>query len=347
MRILLDILHPADLHMLRLYREEMISRGHQVEVAARDKDLTVPLLERYGIPATVISRQRTGRVGLAWEWAVRTNRLRRMARRFRPDVLMGLMGVSIAPVGKLHRTPSVILYDTENATRTNKIFYPMATAVVTPDCYQAPVNGHHITYPGYHETAYLHPDRFTPDPEVVRALGIDPKGWYALVRFVSWEASHDIGEEGLTDERKREIVARLATHGRVLISSEGPLPAELEQYRLAAPVEQIHHIMAFANAVVGESATMASEAAVLGVPAAYIADTGRGYTDDEDRNYGMVRQALPADWEGITAILDELLSLTPAQIRKRHGALLRDKIDTTAWLVDFTERRGWETPASN
>ena len=41
--------------------------------------------------------------------------------------------------------------------------------------------------------------------------------------------------------------------------------------------------------IVGESATMSSEAAVLGVPAVMIATTGRGYTDDQERRYELVR----------------------------------------------------------
>jgi len=40
--------------------------------------------------------------------------------------------------------------------------------------------------------------------------------------------------------------------------------------------------MAYCRAFIGESATMASEAAVLGVPAVYAAETGRSYTDEQE-----------------------------------------------------------------
>src|SRR6185295_14985296 len=164
-----------------------------------------------------------------------------------------------------------------------------ADYVCTPECYQGSVRGHHIRYPGYHELAYLHPNRFTPDPEVVRRAGIDPTARYAIVRFVAYKASHDIGTSGLTDQQKIRFVRALAEHGTVYVSSESPLPAELEPNRLSAPVSDIHHIIAHARLLAGESATMASEAAVLGVPAVYISPFGRGYTDDEEARYGLVR----------------------------------------------------------
>ena len=65
------------------------------------------------------------------------------------------------------------------------------------------------------------------------------------------------------------VSERLRAHGRVRVSSESPLPAHLDAHRYRGDPGEIHHVMAFCRAVIGESATMASEAAVLGVPAVY------------------------------------------------------------------------------
>lgn len=133
MKILIDILHPAHVHFFRPFREEMSARGHEFLVTARQKDVTIELLEAYEIPHTVLSRQRTGRAGLAYELASRTARLIRIARRFRPDVMTGIMGPSIALAGTALRIPRVVFYDTEIATSTNRWVYPMSTAVCTPE----------------------------------------------------------------------------------------------------------------------------------------------------------------------------------------------------------------------
>lgn len=342
MRILLDLLHPAHVHVFRNLRDEMIERGHEVVVTARDKDLTLALLDRYGIEAEVLSTQGRGRLGLARELVARSALLRRVARRERPDVLAGIMGPSIAPVGRLLRIPSVVFYDTEFATATNRWVYPMATAVVTPDCYQGRVRGRHVTYPGYHELAYLHPDRFSPDPAVLEDLGVSPGDWYSVVRFVSWQASHDSREVALDVAQKRRLVDRLAARGPVFISSEGGLPEDLRHRALPTPSHRVHDVLAHASIVVGESATMASEAAVLGVPAVYIAKSGRGYITDQELTYRLVRHVQPTDDSAIVAAVDDLADTPRSQLGARRARMLADKIDTTAWMVDFFEHRGWE-----
>jgi len=337
-KILIDVLHPAHVHFFRNFHEEMTRRGHRIQVTARAKECSTELLERFGLPHTVISRQRTG-LGLAGELMQRTYRLAGIARRFRPDVMTGIMGPSIALAGAMLRLPAVVFYDTEFATQTNWFTYPLAHSVCTPDCYQGSVRGTHVTYAGYHELAYLHPRRFTPDPQRLDAFGLDPEHPFSIVRFVSWGAVHDRTERGLTVGEKRRLVHGLARHGRVLISAEGPLPADLEPFQLSGPVESIHHVLAHAQMVVGESATMASEAAVLGVPAVFIATTGRGYTSDQER-YGLVRYFPESRFE---EALEAIATMFDSGSPRARGALARrqllaDKIDVTGWMTDYFER---------
>jgi len=335
MKILVEILHPAHVHVfrnaIRIWRE----RGDEVLVVSREKECANELLDAYGIPYTSISRIGRKKGALFLEMGVRLWRMFHLARRFKPDLFIGIMGVTIAPMGKLFRRPAVVFYDTENAGITNRFVYPLAHTVCTPDCYQGEVNGNHVTYPGYHELAYLHPDHFTPDADLVRGLGIDPEGVYFLVRFVSWQASHDIGEVGLNLDRKRELVRMLAEKGRVLISSEGPLPDDLEEFRFRASPHVIHHVMAFASLLVGESATMASESAVLGVPAVFISETGRGYTDEEEARYGLVRNFKASEAEAALKAVQEWISSNPREEgQAKRRILLEEKVDTTAWIVD-------------
>lgn len=339
MRILIDLLHPAHVHFFRHFYSEMENRGHDLAITARAKECSIDLLHRYGLPFQQISEQRSGALGLARELILRTYRLTRIMRDFRPDVMTGIMGPSISLAGKLYGVPAVVFYDTEFARQTNWFAYPLAHSVCTPDCYQDRVRGTHRTYPGYHELAYLHPNRFEPDPGKLEAFGVRQEEPYCILRFVSWQASHDRRERGLSIEEKLHLVDLLEKRGRVLISSEKTLPQELEGRRIRGPVEDIHHLMAFAQMVVGESATMSSEAAVLGVPAVFIATTGRGYTDDQERRYGLVRYFTEDSFsEACEAIEDSFRDGSPrvfgARARER---LLREKIDVTRWMVDYFE----------
>ncbi|MFP3938911.1 MAG: DUF354 domain-containing protein, partial [Thermoanaerobaculia bacterium] len=278
MKLAIDLLHPAHVHFFRNFVAEMETRGHDVLLTARAKEHTLELLNAFGLPHAPISRQGRGRLGLARELAVRTGRFWRLALRFRPDYLLGIMGPTIALAGKtLPGARTVIFYDTEMARVTNRFAYPLADVVCTPECYQGtvPSRTRHVRYPGYHELAYLHPRRFRPDPEVLVEHGLDPGEPLYVVRFVAWAASHDTGESGFSTAGRRRLVDLLAPRGRVVVSSEAPLPEDLEPYRLRLPPQHVHHLLAEARLLVGESATMASEAAVLGTPAVFLSSTGR------------------------------------------------------------------------
>jgi hypothetical protein len=310
-----------------------------VHVTARAKDRSLELLDRYGLPYEHISDQRSGAVGMTTEMAARTGKLLGIMREFRPDVMTGIMGPSIAIAGALRRVPAVVFYDTEFARQTNWFVYPLAHSVCTPDCYQGKVRGTHVEYAGYHELAYLHPNRFIPDPARLRAFGLDPDERYSLVRFVSWQAVHDRNEKGLTADQKRALVETLRAHGRVLISSEASLPPDLAPLEVKGPVEDIHHLLAHAQLIVGESATMSSEAAVLGVPAVMIATTGRGYTDDEERRYGLVRHFTEDDYDAAVSTIEKLYAESPREMGAlARQRLLDEKIDVTQWMVDYFER---------
>ena len=142
MRVLIDILHPAHVHFFRNFYAEMEARGHELCITARDKDRSVELLRAFDLPYQQISQQKRG-AGLAVEMAQRTPRLMSVMRSFRPDAMAGIMGPSIALAGRLRLrpVPAVVFYDTEFAVQTNRIVYPLAYSVCTPDSYLGAVPG--------------------------------------------------------------------------------------------------------------------------------------------------------------------------------------------------------------
>lgn len=347
MRILVDITHPAHFHFFRHALDEWRTRGHEVIITARHKDITEALLDAHGEAYTLLGgvtdiTRKQGAVGLFRELIQRDYALWRFARRVRPDVLCAVGGIFVAHVGAALRIPALVFYDTEHARLQNALTYPLATKVYTPDCYEGWVPAsRRETYPGYHELAYVHPNRFTPDPDALQPFGLTPYEPFILMRLVLWQASHDFGDAGVTDVVA--MMERLASHGRVLISSERPLPPPLEPYRVAVRPELAHHLLAYARLFIGESATMASEAACLGTPAIFISTSTRGYTNEQERRYGLTftfsgpeRQA-----EGLRKAL-EILE-TPAEAAQwdaRRERLLADKADVTAVVVDAVERAG-------
>lgn len=340
MRVLIDIGHPAHVHFFRRPIELLRERGHQILITSRKKEIAADLLDAYGMEHISLSRE-GGKTGLLGELVLRDFRLWRVVRRWKPDVMAAIGGIFIAHAGALARVPSLVFYDTENAKLQNLLTYPLATRVIVPRCYSAwTPKARELRYPGYHELSYLRPPHFLARSDLALANGVDADRPTYLVRLVAWKANHDIGERGLSHDAVRKVVGQLGMHGKVLISAESPLPEDLEAYRYRGDPALIHHVMAHCAGFFGESATMASECAVLGVPAVYAANTGRGYTDEQETRYGLVHNARSLDDTALDAALGWLLSFAADGGQALRQKLLDDTCDVSAFAVSVIEAQG-------
>ena len=336
MRILFDIGHPAHVHFFKHAIALLQQQNHDVLVTSRYKEMATDLLDRLGIEHTPLSRLvKGGLFTLGKELIQRDFGLYKYVRRHKPDMMTAIGGVSIAHVGRLKNIPSLVFYDTENAKLQNAITYPFASCVLVPQCYQSWTPKHRtVRYPGYHELAYLHPNYFTPDRTIAQANGLDPQRDTFFLRLVSWQANHDVGEEGWSPQFCEALVNRLSQAGKVIISSETPLPESLQAFAYQGDLSQVHHLMAFCRLFIGESATMASECAVLGVPALYVAHTGRGYTDEQESKYQLVTNIKTFNPEAIQKAIDQCLSHPADYYRGQGQRLLDNCIDVTQYIVD-------------
>ena len=339
MKVLIDIGHPAHVHFFRRPIEQLRAHGHEVIITSRDKEFALDLLDELGLPHYPLSALgKGGMLALGKELISRDRALLKVVRETKPDVMAAIGGVFIAHVGKLTGVPSLVFYDTENATLQNAITYPFASAVIVPRCYETWLpKKRHIRYDGYHELSYLHPDQFTPDREIALESGLAPEGDTFFLRTVSWQANHDIGEQGWSPALLRKLVEKLSQQGKVLISSEATLPDDLAQYAYPGKVRDVHHVMAFCRAFIGESATMASECAVLGTPAVYAAETGRGYTNEQEQRYGLVRNLRLLSWDKLVPLIDEILQTPTETWQQKRRQLLDDTIDVASFVTECIE----------
>ncbi|WP_425410821.1 DUF354 domain-containing protein [Hyphococcus sp.] len=342
MRMLIDILHPAHVHFFRNAIAEWRHRGHEVRILSRKKDVATELLDAYGLQHKVISTQKPGRLQLAGELAHRIHATQKVIQHYRPDIMLGLMGPSIAVAGKLTGVPTVVFYDNETTHNLNKIVSKLTDAWISPRGFEYNYGAKHIRYNGYHELAYLHPNRFTPDIGCLQQYGINADKPYSILRFVAWESIHDTGESGFDLAGRRKAIEKLSRIGAVYISSEKPLPAEFESYRLNLPVENIHHALSFATVVAGESSTMASEAACLGTHAVFLSKSGRGVNKEQEERYGLVNNFNEGRQKAALAHLENLAQRGPEEIKREAGArrdvMLADVVDVTQFVVDYVQQ---------
>lgn len=356
MNVLIVTGHPAQVHNFRNVREELIKHGHKVFWLTTPKDIATNLLDTFAIPYTVLRKPKKNILSQAWTLVRNVLWEIRYLRRNKIDIVVTRTDPYTAVAAWLCRIPNIMLQDTEHST-TSKLLHPfimMGSVLLVPECFWFQLRKNEIRWSGNIELFYLHPKRFTPKP-VWDLLGIEPDTRFAIVRFVKWDAFHDtqlVG--GFTLDQKRELIARLSKHLRVFISSESELPDDLEPYRIHIPIERMHDVQAAAALFVGESATMASESVVLGTPAIYIDEVGRGYTDEEARERLLWmfrpvpnREALkPNEAAWISGGVEECIakaeeiadpSFDSAAYAKRHKAWMSTKIDCTAFLTWFIE----------
>jgi len=341
MRILFSVSHPAHAHLFKNTIWKLQALNHDILICARKKEVTIDLLKKYGFTYTVISETKPSRVHLLAEQMQRIMRFRCIVSEFKPDLSISTMDPSLAFVSRLMGVPYVCLADTEHASASINGALPFTKAVLTPSCFSKEMGPKQIRYNGYHELAYLHPNRFTPDSAVLTELGLTEGDPFIIVRFVSWGASHDVGCNGLTLDTKRKAVHEFERYGRVLITSEKPLPEEFEKYRICVSPEKMHDLLYYATLLYGESSTMASECAVLGTHAIFCDFAGRGYTDEEERDYNLVYN-FKLDESSQEKSIEKAVELLQDPDLKTKGRakqkrLLNDKIDVTAFMVWFIE----------
>lgn len=342
MKILLGISHPKHVHMFKNFYHEAMEQGHEFEVVVNEKEITGRLLEACGIPFQEIGKNQDDFKRKLLQLPGLILQTYRIARKFQPDIFVGQALPNLAFTSRLVCRPFVIFEDTEQSSRMHKVVMPFSDAVITPSCFQNDFGDKQININGYSEIAYLHPNYFKPDPEILKILGVEPGEKFVIMRFVSHGAHHDVGLKGISPENKLRAAEAFSEYAKVFISSEPKLPPQLEPYRIQIPVEYVQHSLYYASLFYGESATMASESAVLGTPAIFVDKNGRGYTDEEETKYGLVFNFSETPSEQIrsiekgTALLSE--SDTRDDWREKSRKMLSDFIDVTKFMVWFVTR---------
>lgn len=344
MHVLFDITHPAHVHLFKNLIFELESESHDTTVLSREKDMTTRLLDSYDIDHTPLSRKRDNKFWLMPEWSLREIRTVGHVINKKPDVIVSRLNPPAAHASALLNRPNLVFDDSEKEVFAGRITHPFTDIICTPENFSRDLGPKQRRYRGFHELAYLHPDRFTPDPDVLKEHEIDPADHYSVLRFVSWGAHHDVNEKGLSQRTKKEIVEMLSRHGKVFITAEDELPSEFEEHRLPIPPEKIHQLMYHANMYVGDSQTMATEAAILGTPAIRC----NSFAGEDDMSnfvmleskYGLLTST--DDEKKALATVEEYLKRPNIQQewKEKQKRLAEDMIDVTSFMRDLIEEAG-------
>lgn len=318
MKYIFELNHPKHYYQFKHVMKTLQQDGHDILVLARDKDVLLNVLKEESVPYRIFGRHKKsmlakvlGAVGLVGNYLS-------IAKEYQPDVIVSKASWYGTFTARLLHKRSVIFPDSEVVKVTNKYVVPLCTQVVTPQSFQLDYGSKHCRVGGIFEDCYLAPQVYRADDSVVERY--DLKKPYAVVRFVGWFANHDVGNSGFSLEEKIALVKAIAQNMTVYVSSEKSLPPELSSYKLPTPASVIHDVLHSADLYVGDSQTMAAEAALLGTPAirsnSFVGDNDMSNFIMLEKQYGLLRNV---------ARPEDAIALASAMSADSHKAAWKEK----------------------
>ena len=340
MRILIDIGHPAHVHLFKNFAFLMQKKGHSILFTCREKEFEIDLLKRNGFDYKSFGKKYHSNIGKGWGMIEFDLKEFITGIKFKPDIFLSHGSIYAAQVSFLLRRPHISLEDTFNFEQI-RLYKPFTNIILTGEYEHPGLGDKEIRYRGYHELAYLHPNYFTPDKSILKELKINENDKYVILRFVAWNATHDVGHKGISYENKLKAIKEFEKYARVFISSESELPDELKKYKINIPPHRMHDALAFASLLFGESSTMAEECAMLGTPSIFLYNKSTYYTKHLEKDYELLFNYTESNEDQLKAIEKGVEILQTPDIKKqwqgKRKKMLTDKIDVTAFLVWFVE----------
>lgn len=346
MKVLFCLNHPAHYHLCKNVIANLKEDGNEVFILARPKDILLDLLKNENYETVPIKKgknliEKIKFHGSALNYAVD------YAKKIKPDFVTGTgnfyeishrLGIPSWLLGEDDATTNFMIF-IDNILSNRKY-----TGILSPIvCNNSVLEKKSIKYNSYHELAYLHPNNFTPDRTVVEKYFPSDKPYFIL-RFAQLNAYHDLGISGINTEIAQNLIDIIKPYGSIYITSERPLEPQFEQYRIKINPLDIHHVMAFASLYIGDSQTMAAEAAVLGVPFIRYNDfVGRiGYLNELENVYHLgfgIKASEEGSADKMYKTLTDLLSMPnlKEEWQKRRQKMLSEKIDYAKFLTWFIE----------
>ncbi|MBD3373783.1 DUF354 domain-containing protein [candidate division KSB1 bacterium] len=340
MKIMFYLGHPAHFNLFRHVIQSMQENHHSVIILCRKKDVLLDLLNHAGWNHyNILPRGRkNNKFALVTSFMAKFIRMLMISLKIRPDLLIGTSEV-IPYIGKLLKKPSIIVNedDAEAVPYFSRLSYPLATHIIAPAGVSVGKWSHkHIGYNGYHELAYLHPKYFRPNALVLKKYNLSRP--FHIIRLARLNAHHDNDNRGISDSIVFELLKLFGTENQILISSERPVDKSLHPLLFKIDAHDMHHLLYFAQLYIGDSQTMAAEAAILGTPSIRFNHfVGKLYYLKElEEKYGLSIGIPDSDPQKLYTTVRFLIKQQPGLKRiwqQRAQRMIREKDDVTEFFL--------------
>lgn len=334
--ILIDVGHPAHVHLFKnflLYLQK--SELYNVKVSARNKDIVSSLLNNLNVEYISLSTPKKGFTGIISEIFSRFFYVRKLIKEHKFDLVF--TSTEVSAIFGMHGIPNYFFAEDDDDLMKvyTSLIYFFTSNIVNPTCLRfTKWKNKRLLHNSYHELAYLHPNNFTADINILKKYDLEPYK-FIVIRHSALDAHHDKGAKGLQGKLWNDIEEIIKDYPQV-VTKENSKSHQIDPW-------DMHHVLAFAKLVISDSQTMTAEAAVLGIPSIrYNSFVGRiSYLEELEHKYDLTYGFFPdKDEEKLLTTLQELL--TNEKLREtwkqKKEIMLSEKIDLNQWMIDLFEK---------
>lgn len=272
MKILFFYVHPAKFYLFTNTIKLLKDKGHEVDVVVSDKDVLVDLLESSGekfhnlFPTGRKLRFLPVKLNMIIGLFRTLFKLWVFTRKKNYDVYITDDVLTI--LGRIQKVPSIVFTDNDIKTiRSIQLIFKSSDKIIAPTSTDLEeFSPKKISFKGNKALANLHPDYFKLSSHLFNKYNLSSKE-YIIIRLAKLNANHDIhGNPGITDKDLRTLIDLIPSKYAIIINSERSIPSEFDKFKLNISPLDFHQLLANAKFFIGDSSTVATEAAVLGVP---------------------------------------------------------------------------------
>ncbi len=327
---------PAQVHFYKNIWRKLRDDGHKVYLIARDYGETIPLLKEMNIDHFQYLSPPESKIGKVLSLPFAVIRVNRYLKNKKVDLITGF-GVYDVLVSILRRKPVIVFSDSE--PRINKktfsiqfdLLKPFTNLFITPSSFGQDMGKNHRKINSFKELAYLHPKYYSPSGDIYSLLGIEKGEKFIILRFNAFDALHDAGVTGFSDDMKIKMVREFSKKCHVFISSEKGIPDEIKDHVLDIPKSRIHDVLSYAHLLITDTQTMTTEAALLGTPVvrcnSWVGDNDMGNFIELENKYKMIynfnNEKLSFEKANELINKDDINEIYD----RRRDLLLEDKVD--------------------
>lgn len=334
LNILIDIGHPAHVHLFKYFIKYLENQGHRVTVTSRNKDITIDLLNKYNIKHVCISSEGSTLFLKLFELTIRDLKTFYLHLKYKFDMSFGT-SINITHLTAIFNVPSYTFSESDDSVIKLHTFlaYPFATKIIVPNNIKYNKwRKKRIVHNSSHKLAYLHPNHFKANEEVLKKYHLK-KNEFIIIRKSALKAHHDLNAKGISTKLWDRIKLIVSDY-TIIDSREGVENRKIDAY-------DMHDLLYYSRLLICDSQSMTMEAAILGTPCIRISSfAGKLNAIEElETKYELVFSYNVNEEQKILNKIRELINTDNLheKFQDKRNRLLNDKEDFTDWMINFFE----------